>query len=454
MEESFAQEQVREEARTHKLFAIAKMSPELISRCRSLFRLEIIPAKLKTGVLVRTNAETVILEAVIRTVGIQGYRSLRNVVLPLAQLSVITGANGSGKSSVYRSLRLLADVAQNAVVGSLAREGGLPSTFWAGPGTIARSVRQGTHAVEPLAPQTASLKLGFGSDVYGYSIDLGYPQALKPPLATMFTLDPRVKRECIWHGPAYRKASALVDRRNNFVWLSTIRDEEPAFLTQHLSDTDSMIASIADPQRAPEMLAVREAMRGWRFYDQFRTDTASPVRSSQIGTWTPVLHHDGSNLAAALQTIMEIRSDEALATTLDDAFPGSQLRIENKAGHFEVMLQQHGLLRSLSVAELSDGTLRYLLLIAALLTPRPPELMVLNEPETSLHPDLLPALARLILAAAAQTQIVVVSHAQPLIETLTASPLCTHLHLQKDFGETTIKGTTLFNKPKWEWPSR
>ena len=73
----------------------------------------------------------------IRTVAVQGYRSLREFVLPLGQLSVITGANGSGKSSVYRSLRLLADVAQNAVVASLAREGGLPSTFWAGPETIA-----------------------------------------------------------------------------------------------------------------------------------------------------------------------------------------------------------------------------------------------------------------------------------------------------------------------------
>ena len=61
----------------------------------------------------------------IRTVAVQGYRSLRELVLPLGQLSVITGANGSGKSSVYRSLRLLADVAQNAVVASLAREGGL-----------------------------------------------------------------------------------------------------------------------------------------------------------------------------------------------------------------------------------------------------------------------------------------------------------------------------------------
>ncbi len=389
----------------------------------------------------------------IRTVAIQGYRSLRELVLPLGQLSVITGANGSGKSSVYRSLRLLADVAQNAVVSSLAREGGLSSTFWAGPETIARSVRQGTHAVEGLAKRNAaSLKLGFGSDTYGYSIDLGYPPPLPP--ATMFGLDPRIKRECIWHGPVYRKTSAMVDRRNNFVWLSTPRDEEPVMLTQHLSDTDSMLGSVADPQRAPEMLAVREAVRGWRFYDHFRTDSDSLARTAQIGTFTPVLHHDGSNLAAALQTIMELRPDEALATTIQDAFPGSRLFIEDRNGRFDVQLQQHGLLRPLSAAELSDGTLRYLLLAAALLTTRPPELMVLNEPETSLHPDLLPALARLILEATAHTQIIVVSHAHRLIEPLAAHPLCTRLHLLKDFGETALEGMTLFNQPKWAWPSR
>ena len=389
----------------------------------------------------------------IRTVAVQGYRSLRDLSLPLGQLSVITGANGSGKSSVYRSLRLLADAALNAVVASLAREGGLPSTFWAGPEKIARSVRQGIHDVQPLAKRNvASLKLGFGGDVYGYSIDLGYPPP--PPPATMFGLDPHVKRECIWHGPVYRKASALVDRRNNFVWLSTTRDEEPVMLTQHLSDTDSMLASVADPQRASEMLAVREAVRGWRFYDHFRTDADSPARAAQIGTFTPVLHHDGSNLAAALQTILEIRSDEALADTLEDAFPGSRLSIEVEKGRFALQLQQHGLLRPLSAAELSDGTLRYLLWAAALLTPRPPELMVLNEPETSLHPDLLPPLARLILAAAKNTQVIVVSHAELLIKELTSTALCSRLHLQKDFGETKVEGATLFNAPKWNWPAR
>jgi predicted ATPase len=389
----------------------------------------------------------------IRTVAIQGYRSLRELTVPLGQLTLITGANGSGKSSLYRALRLLAEAAQNSVVASLAREGGLPSTFWAGPETIARSVRQGEHELEGLhSRKVASLKLGFGGDEYGYSIDLGYPPP--PPPSTLFALDPHIKRECLWHGPVYRKASSLVERRNNFVWLSTTRDEEPVMVSQRLADTDSMLATVADPQRAPEMLAVREAVRGWRFYDHFRTDVDSPARISQIGTWSPVLAADGSNVAAALQTILEIRSDEALAKTVDDAFPGSRLSIAVVNGRFELQLRQHGLLRPLSTSELSDGTLRYLLWVAALLTPRPPELVVLNEPETSLHPDLLPALARLILTAAKSAQIIVVSHAQPLIDALSSADECTRIHLIKDFGETRIEGETLMNKLKWNWPAR
>jgi predicted ATPase len=219
-----------------------------------------------------------------------------------------------------------------------------------------------------------------------------------------------------------------------------------------------MLATIADPQRAPEMLAVREFIRGWRFYDGFRTDMASPIRIPQIGTRTPVLNNDGTDLPAAFQTIREIGDNEALARTIDDAFPGSRVSIEVQAGRFDLKLHQHGLLRPLSTAELSDGTLRFFLWTAALLTPRPPGLMVLNEPETSLHPDLLPPLARLIAAASERAQVIVVSHAQPLIETLQQVAGCRHLNLEKSFGETILSDGSAdhprFRRPRWQWPSR
>jgi predicted ATPase len=173
-----------------------------------------------------------------------------------------------------------------------------------------------------------------------------------------------------------------------------------------------------------------------------------------VGTFTPVLNNDGTDLPAAIETIRVFGNREALDRTVEDAFPGSRVEVEEQGGRFEVRLRQHGLLRSLSAAELSDGTLRYLLWTAALLTPRPPELMVLNEPETSLHPDLLPALARLILHAAESTQLLVVSHSPLLIAALEEHARCRRLHLAKSFGETVLEGRTLLNAPKWEWPVR
>jgi predicted ATPase len=107
----------------------------------------------------------------------------------------------------------------------------------------------------------------------------------------------------------------------------------------------------------------------------------------------------------------------------------------------------------LKAAELSDGTLRYLLWVAALLTPRPPGLLVLNEPETSLHPDLLPALGRLIAQTAQRSQVVVVSHAPALIDALQQLPECHSIVLEKRFGETVLAGEER-DTAAWHWPAR
>src|SRR5262245_38229375 len=140
-------------------------------------------------------------------VAISNYRSLRNFVIPLRQLNVVTGPNGSGKSSFYRALRLLGDTAQGRVVASLAREGGLQSTLWAGPESISRSVRRGEFAVEGTRrEQPVNLRLGFASDELGYLIDLGLPT----PTRSAFALDPEIKRECVWHGSVLRPSTMLV----------------------------------------------------------------------------------------------------------------------------------------------------------------------------------------------------------------------------------------------------
>jgi predicted ATPase len=381
---------------------------------------------------------------------IANYRSLRSLIVPLGRLNLVTGPNGSGKSNVYRALRLLAQTAQGRVIPSLAREGGLQSTLWAGPESFSRSVLQGEHPVQGTArKKPVSLALGFAGEEFGYAIDLGLPQ----PSTSQFAHDPEIKRECIWNGPVLRPASLLVDRRGPLV-RNRLADGEWSVVAQQLSSFDSMMTHCADPKNTPEMLLLREQIRGWRFYDQFRTDLEAPARLPQIGTHTPVLSDDGADLAAALQTIREIGDPKLLADAVADAFPGGGISVTNVAGRFEVEMSQHGLLRPLKAAELSDGTLRYLLWVAALLTPRPPGLLVLNEPETSLHPDLLPALARLVASTAERSQVLVVSHASRLIAALQEHPECHAITLEKEFGATKVSDEADLETPAWHWPSR
>ncbi len=385
------------------------------------------------------------------TLAVANYRSLRQLVLPLGPLNVVSGENGSGKSNLHRALRLLAETAQGDVVASLAREGGLASTLWAGPESFGRAVKRGDFTVQPtVRRERVNLRLGFAGEPLSYCIDIGLPPPSKPESA--FSKDPEIKRECIWAGPHWRPASVLVDRDGRLVRARKGRDWD--VLTTDLASFDSTLTQIADPERAPEVLAVRELIRSWRFYDHFRTDAEAPARQPQLGTRTVSLGNDGRDVAAALQTIREIGDSEDLDAAITSAFPGSTLAVISDGGRFTMELRQHGLLRPLTSAELSDGTLRYLLWIAALLTPRPPSLMVLNEPETSLHPDLLPALADLIKRAAERAQVWIVSHSTKLIEALDHDPKCQAIVLTKELGETQVLGQSLLDKPVWHWPER
>ena len=259
------------------------------------------------------------------TLSISNYRSLLKLTIPLGPLNLITGPNGSGKSNLYRALRLLAETAQGGVVNALAREGGLDSTFWAGPETLSKRMRNGDAPIQGGPRQKAKrLRLGFASQDFGYSISLGLPPPgnLGP---TAFSLDPVIKRECIWAGAFFRPASLLVDRDGPMIKVRSKRSWE--VVAQHTSSFDSIFSQIADPANTPEIMQLRGNIQAWRFYDHFRTDSEAPTRLPQLGTRTPVLHHDGRDLAAALQTIREIGDARALDETISDAFPGARLEI-------------------------------------------------------------------------------------------------------------------------------
>lgn len=391
----------------------------------------------------------------LQTVAIRGYRSLRDVVLPLRRLTVVTGANGSGKSSLYRALRLLAECGRGEVIGSLAREGGLQSALWAGPEQVAGARRTG-RSEGTVRTRPVSLEMGFAADDFGYLVDLGLPVHAGP--GSLFGRDPQIKREVVFAGPVARRGSTLVRRAGEFAEASSASGGGFDELTRALPLHRSVLADFAHPDALPELAAVRDRLRDWRFYDGFRVDASAPARRPQVGTRTPVLSDDGSDLAAAVQTILESGFDD-LPRAVAEAFDGATVHTAVHDGLFDLQVQQRGMLRPLRCAELSDGTLRFLLWAAALLSPSPPSLMVLNEPETSLHPDLVRPLAGLVATAATQTQVVVVTHSRAMVELLDTVALdedgeAVQLSLFKEFGETRIEGQNLLSTPPWDWGSR
>ncbi len=354
----------------------------------------------------------------VSSISVSGYRSIRRMSFALNPVTVITGPNGCGKSNLYRSMFLLAEAANGRLARALAEEGGMPSVLWAGPRT------KGPVRV------TICVKL----DTLHYELSFGLPV----PSCSVFQLDPEIKEERVTFLQENGRKVDLLHRKGPSAF---VRDAEGRRVKYPLMlrVSESALSQIREPHLYPELTALRLEMNDWRFFHHFPTDPTAPARNPMVGVQTPVLSSDGHDLAAALQTIFEIGNHPAVTEAIDALIPGAELGVDvDERCRMAVQLCVPWMVRPLDARELSDGTMRYLYLLAALLSPRPPGLIALNEPEMSLHPDVIDALARLIAEAGTQSQLWIVTHSDRLAEGIAINSGCEPTRLQLEAGETIL----------------
>ncbi|WP_256805667.1 MULTISPECIES: AAA family ATPase [unclassified Bradyrhizobium] len=365
-------------------------------------------------------------------IAITNYRSIRRLSIPIHPLSVFVGENGVGKSNLYKSLSLLRDAAIGQITRTIADEGGLNSVCWSG-------IRK--------RGEDGRLQLSARFDRLRYSIEIGFPS----PASAAFAGEPMIKEESI-EATQGKRTVRLMERRNSLV---SIRDDSGAWVNHKdaVLPSEPALAGFYNGKECPEIDLIRNAMLGWRFYHDFRTDPASLIRKPCLAITTPSLSADGSDLAAALATLYTIRGDATdLQDAIQDAFPGAELRAWEEGGRCEFALQLADMPRPFRAHELSDGTLKYICLLAVFMGYRLPPFIALNEPETSLHPSLLSPLARLIAKASSRADIWIVTHSEQLMEALRSESAVPLRRVIKSNGATNIEGLTLGGEYREEEP--
>lgn len=355
-------------------------------------------------------------------ISISNYRSIRRLSLPIHPLSVFVGENGVGKSNLYKSLSLLRDAASGRITRTIAEEGGLNSVCWSGTRKIGEDGR---------------LRLSARFERLRYSIEIGFPG----PLEAAFAGEPMIKTESI-EATQGKRTVRLMERKNALV---SVRNDSGAWISHKdaVLPSEPALAGFYEGKECPEIDVIRNAMLGWRFYHDFRTDPASPIRKPCLAITTPSLSADGSDLAAALATLYTIRGDATdLQEAIEDAFPGAELRAWEEGGWCKFDLHLADMPRPFGAHELSDGTLKYICLLAVFMGYRLPPFIALNEPETSLHPSLLPPLARLIARASERADIWIVTHSEQLMQALQREGSVPLRRVIKAKGATAIEGLT------------
>jgi predicted ATPase len=338
----------------------------------------------------------------LRSMSARNYRSLKSIGMDLAGVNLFIGENGVGKSNLYRALQLIQAAVRGTLASEIAAEGGMASALWSGHRRNEKNFRIKLN-VEVLDEERAI--------TFRYRVEAG----LRPPKAAAgFAFEPQIKEEELSIETGSRPVT-MMKRAGPGIMVRGASNRMQEYPEKAMT-SETAIALLGDAGHYPEIGAFRRMVESWRFFHGFRTDRDSPMRQPCLAVTSPLLDEDGANIAAVFATLEHIRGDTIeLNRAIATAFEGARLTVPEPGEYAEFgLVFPHLPLRIFTPRELSDGQIRFLGLAAALMSYRQPPLIALNEPEASLHPDMLLPLAGMIAEAAKTSQIWIVTHSEQL----------------------------------------
>jgi len=338
-------------------------------------------------------------------VSLQGFLSFgpTHATIPLTPLNVLVGTNGSGKSNLIEALAVLRGVPSTDLSAAVRRGGGVSEWLWQGD--------DGERAA------VARLEFVFPAGEVNTKESVRYALAFEAVAGQMNVQDERVENSAAKAGTAgpflffgYEGGKPRISARNK---LRTLK-------TADIDRTQSILAQYREPDLYPELRRLAQRAENIAIYRDWHFGPRAGVReSATIDARTDRLAEDFRNLP---QMILKLQSDSArgrrlnqylaeLAPSFDGAVvlsEGARLVLKLKEGE-----------RAIRAERLSDGTLRFLCLLAILLQPETASLIVLEEPELGLHPDALLVIRDLLVEASATTQILLTTHSTVLLDAFT-----------------------------------
>ena len=368
---------------------------------------------------------------------IQGFRSLKNVSWRPGDLNVVIGPNGSGKSNLLRMLEMISAASDGKLQDFIDASGGILQILWDG-------------RAHNLVFSLITSGIGSESNENGIIYEIG--------------IEPKFSDSKFFSNEYSIEKETLIDALDSFKLIDkagltgNVFGREDEQMVEVLDSYKETIFSFAKYPMLKWMSASGLPLYGrqiadWTIYQDVRTDQNAPIRQAPVSRLEQRILPDGQNLINVLHTLYT--SDRKFKQDINDAMfaafgvdfdelifpPAADQRIQMR-------VRWKTLKREQSAADLSDGTLRFLLLITVLAGPNPPPLIAIDEPETGLHPSMLPIIAEYAAEAATRTQVIFTTHSDQFLSAFTGTrPTVTVAKWEN--GETTL--TTLADSDLDYW---